>query len=249
MTNEFTRTQLILGADAMRKLAASRVAVFGVGGVGGYTVEALARTGIGALDLIDNDRVSLSNINRQILATHSSLGRYKVDVAEERVRDISPQCAVRTYKTFYLPETQDQFDFSSYDYVVDAIDTLTGKLTIIENAKRAGVPVISAMGAGNKTDPTAFAVADLYETSVCPLARIMRRECRRRGIESLKVVYYKEEPIRPQEKAESVAGPEESGARRRDVPGSVAFVPSVAGLIIAGEGIRDLTAQNGTETE
>ena len=249
MTNEFTRTQLILGADAMRKLAASRVAVFGVGGVGGYTVEALARTGIGALDLIDNDRVSLSNINRQILATHSSLGRYKVDVAEERVRDISPQCAVRTYKTFYLPETQDQFDFSSYDYVVDAIDTLTGKLTIIENAKRAGVPVISAMGAGNKTDPTAFAVADLYETSVCPLARIMRRECRRRGIESLKVVYSKEKPIWPQEKAESVAGPEESGARRRDVPGSVAFVPSVAGLIIAGEVIRDLTAQNGTETE
>ena len=249
MQNPFVRTQMLLGKAAMETLTHSRVAVFGVGGVGGYAVEVLARSGVGAIDLIDPDRVALSNLNRQMVALNSTLGQYKVDVAEERVRDISPQCAVRIYKTFYLPETQDQFDFSRYDYVVDAIDTLTGKLTIIENAKRAGVPVISAMGAGNKTDPTAFAVADLYETSVCPLARIMRRECRRRGIESLKVVYSKEEPIRPQEKAESPAGPEESGARRRDVPGSVAFVPSVAGLIIAGEVIRDLTAQNGTETE
>ena len=223
----FARTQLLYGKEVMDHLAGCRVAVFGVGGVGGYVVEALARSGIGALDLIDNDKVCISNINRQIIATHKTLGRYKVDVAEERVKEISPECKVLTYKTFYLPETQDRFDFGLYDYVVDAIDTVTGKLTIIENARKAGVPVISSMGAGNKLHPAAFEVADLYETSICPLAKVMRRECRKRGIDSLKVVYSKEEPIK-------------QGEGMRKTPGSAAFVPSVAGLIVAGEVINDL---------
>ena len=188
MLNQFSRTQLLYGKDSMQKLASSRVAVFGIGGVGGYVVEALARSGVGALDLIDDDRVCITNLNRQILATRKTVGKYKVDAAEERVREIYPECEVRTYKTFYLPETQDQFDFHEYDYVVDAIDTVSGKLAIIENAKKAGVPVISSMGAGNKVDPAALEVADIYETSVCPLARVMRRECRKRGIDSLKVV-------------------------------------------------------------
>ena len=248
MLNEFSRTQLLYGKDAMTKLARSRIAVFGVGGVGGYVVEALARSGIGALDLIDDDKVCLTNINRQILATQKTIGKYKVDVAEERIKDISPSCKVTTYKTFYLPETQDQFDFSQYDYVVDAIDTVTGKLTIIENAKKLNVPVISSMGAGNKVNPTLFEVADLYETSICPLARIMRRECRKRGIDSLKVVYSKEAPVRPLEDMSvsetqhgiCTPGAERKGAGRRDIPGSTAFVPSVAGLIIAGEIINDL---------
>ena len=183
----------------MKKLAACRVAVFGIGGVGGYVVEALARSGIGALDLIDDDRVCLTNLNRQILATRKTVGKYKVDAAEERIKEINPDCRVRTYKTFFLPDTRDQFDFSEYDYVVDAIDTVTGKLAIIESAKKAGVPVISSMGAGNKVDPAAFEVADIYETSICPLARVIRRECRKRGIDSLKVVYSKEKPIRPLE--------------------------------------------------
>ncbi len=221
----------------MNTLASCRVAVFGIGGVGGYVTEALARSGIGALDLIDHDKVCVSNINRQIIATHSTVGKYKVDVAQERIGDISPDCKVRTYKTFYLPETQDEFDFSEYDYIVDAIDTITGKLTIIENAKKAGVPVISSMGAGNKLDPAAFEVADLYETSVCPLAKVMRRECRKRGIDSLKVVYSKEEPVSP---LEAVDG-------NKRIPGSTAFVPSVAGLIIAGEIINDLARAAGWE--
>lgn len=239
----------------MEKLAASRVAVFGIGGVGGYVVEALARSGIGALDLIDNDTVALSNLNRQIIATHKTIGRYKVDVAAERVADIHPGCVVKTYQTFYLPETQDQFDFSEYDYVVDAIDTVTGKLTIIENAKKAGVPVISAMGAGNKTDASAFEVADLYETTICPLAKVMRKECKKRGIDSLKVVYSKEPPIKPLEAAREEAADNESAdsgrtetakmceenTGRRSVPGSTAFAPSVVGLIIAGEVVNDLT--------
>ncbi len=225
MKDQFSRTQLLYGEENMGRLASSRVAVFGIGGVGGYVVEALARSGIGALDLIDHDRVSTSNINRQIIATVRSLGRYKVDVAEERIRDINPDCKVRTYKTFFLPGVQDLITFEEYDYVVDAIDTITGKLTIIERAKEAGVPVISSMGAGNKINPAMFEVADLYETSVCPLAKVMRHECRKRNIDSLKVVYSKEPPIRS------------SG----DVPGSTAFVPSVAGLIIAGEVINDLT--------
>ena len=217
----------------MRFLASRRVAVFGIGGVGGYVVEALARVGIGALDLIDSDRVDPSNINRQILATDKTVGRYKVDVAEERIRDINPDCRVRTYKIFYLPETQDQFDFREYDYVVDAIDTVTGKLTIIENAKKAGVPVISSMGTGNKLNPAALEVADLYETSVCPLAKVMRRECRKRGIRDLKVVYSTEEPSVP---STQVRDPE-SG---KVIPGSTAFVPSAAGLLIAAEVVRDL---------
>jgi tRNA A37 threonylcarbamoyladenosine dehydratase len=234
MLNEFSRTELLYGQEAMAKLAACRVAVFGIGGVGGYTVEALVRSGIGALDLIDNDQVCLTNINRQIIATQKTIGKYKVDVAEERIHDINPDCKVRTYKTFYLPETQDQFDFSEYDYVVDAIDTVTGKLTIIENAKRLNVPVISAMGAGNKLDPTGFEVADIYDTSVCPLAKVMRHECKKRGIDSLKVVYSKEKPIAPLETSEEVTN-------KRVTPGSTAFVPSVVGLIIAGEIINDLT--------
>lgn len=251
MLNQFSRTQLIYGPDIMAHFAACRVAVFGIGGVGGYVVEALARTGIGALDLIDDDKVCLTNINRQILATRKTIGKYKVDVAEERVREISPDCVVRIYKTFYLPETQEQFDFTQYDYVVDAIDTVTGKLTIVENAKKAGVPVISSMGAGNKVDPAAFEVADLYETSVCPLAKVMRRECRKRGITSLKVVYSKEKPIRPLEdmsiscrqRCICPPGTERNCTQRRDIPGSTAFVPSVAGLIIAGEVINDLAAE------
>ena len=235
----------------MDKLRTSRVAVFGIGGVGGYTVEALARSGVGALDIIDDDKVCLTNINRQIIATRKTIGKYKVDVAEERIHDINPECQVRTYKTFYLPETQDQFDFSEYDYVVDAIDTVTGKLTIIENAKKLNVPVISAMGAGNKTDPTRFEVADIYDTSICPLAKVMRHECRKRGIDSLKVVYSQEKPIRPLEDMSISCrqhcvcppGTVRKCTERRDIPGSTAFVPSVVGLIIAGEIINDLTKE------
>lgn len=250
MLNQFSRTQLLFGKDAMDKLAASRVAVFGIGGVGGYVVEALARSGIGALDLIDDDKVCLTNINRQIIATRKTVGRYKVDVAAERVTDINPDCAVKTYKTFYMPDTQELFDFSKYDYVVDAIDTVTGKLTMIENAKRAGAPIISSMGAGNKLDASAFRVADIYETSMCPLAKVMRRECKKRGIESLKVVYSEEKPMRPLEdmsvscRSNCICPPDTARkcTHRRDIPGSTAFVPSVVGLIIAGEVIKDLTA-------
>ena len=252
MLNQFSRTQLLYGAEAMERLASSRVAVFGIGGVGGYVVEALARSGIGALDLIDDDKVCLTNINRQILATRKTVGKYKVDVAEERVCDINPDCRVRTYKTFFLPETQDLFDFHDYAYVVDAIDTVTGKLAIIEKAKQAGVPVISSMGAGNKRNAALFEVADLYETSICPLAKVMRRECRKRGIDSLKVVYSKETPIRPLEDMSISCrqhcicppGAARKCTERRDIPGSTAFVPSVAGLIIAGEVINDLAERS-----
>ena len=233
----FSRTKLIYGEKAMYRLAKCRVAVFGVGGVGGYVVEALARSGIGALDIIDNDKVCLSNINRQIIATTKTVGMYKVDAAKERISEISPDCEVRTYKTFYLPDTQDQFDFKEYDYVVDAIDTVTGKLTIIENAKKAGVPVISSMGAGNKVNPSAFEVADLYNTSVCPLAKVMRKECKKRGIDSLKVVYSKEPPMEP---INDYIDSSEMAPGRRSIPGSTAFAPSVAGLIIAGEIVNDL---------
>ncbi len=248
MLNQFSRTQLLYGEETMGRLASSRVAVFGIGGVGGYVVEALARSGIGALDLIDDDKVCLTNINRQIIATRKTVGRYKVDVAQERVLDINPDCKVRANKTFFLPETQDQFDFHDYDYVVDAIDTVTGKLAIIEKAKEAGVPVISSMGAGNKVNPAMFEVADIYKTSICPLAKVMRRECRKRGIKSLKVVYSKEEPRRPledmsiscRENCICPPGTVRKCTQRRDIPGSTAFVPSVAGLIIAGEVINDL---------
>lgn len=234
MLNQFSRTELLYGTEAMEKLVASRVAVFGIGGVGGYTVEALARSGIGTLELIDSDKVSITNINRQIIATTKTVGKYKVDVAEERVHEINPECIVKTYKTFFLPDNQDEFDFRGYDYVVDAIDTVAGKLAIIEKAKREGVPVISSMGAGNKVNASMFEVSDLYNTSICPLAKVMRRECRKRGIDSLKVVYSREEPITPKGRVEEVS-------MKRSIPGSTAFVPSVVGLIIAGEVINDLT--------
>lgn len=238
MLDRFSRTKLLIGTQKMEKLAASRVAVFGVGGVGGYTVEALARSGVGTLDLIDNDTVSITNINRQIIATQSTVGKYKVDVAKERVLDINPNAVVNVYQTFYLPETADQFDFSQYDYVVDAIDTVTGKIALAVQAEEAGVPLISSMGAGNKMDPTAFEVTDIYKTSVCPLAKVMRRELKKRGIKKMKVVYSKEEPMTPL--AEEVALSMEEAGVRRQIPGSMAFVPSVAGLIVAGEVVRDL---------
>ena len=197
MLNQFSRTQLLFGQEGMERLYHARVAVFGIGGVGSYTVEALSRSGIGALDLIDDDRVCLMNLNRQLFATRKTVGQYKVDVAEQRIREINPKAAVGTYKTFYAPQTAEQFDFTQYDYIVDAIDTVTGKLELVEQAQRSGVPIISSMGAGNKMDPTAFEVADIYETSVCPLARVMRRELKKRGIEHLKVVYSKEPPMTP----------------------------------------------------
>lgn len=233
MLNQFSRTEMLFGKKAMQKLASARVAVFGIGGVGGYVVEALARSGIGALDLIDNDTVSLTNINRQIIATLETVGKYKVDIAAQRVKEINPDCAITAHKIFYLPETACEIDFINYDYVVDAIDTVAGKLAIIENAHNCGVRVISCMGTGNKTDPTAFRVADINQTSVCPLARVMRRELKKRGITALKVVYSREEPLKPLENSGEAS-------QRREIPASCAFVPSVAGLIIAGEVIKDL---------
>ena len=236
----------------MQRLAGARIAVFGIGGVGGYTVEALARSGIGQLDLIDDDKVCITNVNRQLLATLKTVGQYKVDVAKERIAEINPKCEVKSFKTFYMPDTENEFDFTQYDYIVDAIDTVKGKLALAENAQKAGTPIISSMGAGNKVNAAAFEVADIYDTSVCPLARVMRYECRRRGIKKLKVVYSKEKPIRPKEdmsiscRRHCVCPP---GTRkctvRRDIPGSTAFVPSVAGLIIAGEVIKDLTGFEG----
>ncbi len=240
MSNQFLRTELLFGSKNMEILKNSRVAVFGVGGVGGYVVEALARSGIGTLDLIDNDKVSVTNINRQIVATFKTIGKYKVDIAKERILDINPDAAVNIYKTFFLPDTAGEFDFSKYDYVVDAIDTITGKIEIIMQAERADVPVISSMGAGNKLNPLDFEVSDIYKTSVCPLAKVMRRELKKRGISKLKVVYSKEPPLTPSENDE-VYG---VGNQRRQTPGSVAFVPSVAGLIIAGEVLKDLTDIN-----
>ena len=232
MIDQFHRTELLIGADAMERLRASRVALFGVGGVGGYAAEALARSGIGTLDLIDNDTVSVTNLNRQIIALHSTVGQYKTEVAAARIRDICPDITVNVHNCFYLPETADQFDFSQYDFVIDAIDTVKGKIGIVMQAKEAGVPVISSMGAGNKLDPAAFRVADLYQTKVCPLARVMRYELKKRGVRSLKVVYSEEVPIQPAASDEVT--------QKRNVPGSVAFVPSVAGLIIAGEVVKEL---------
>lgn len=223
---EFSRTAMLIGEEALSKLSSAHIAVFGVGGVGGYVVEALARSGVGKFDLIDNDTVNITNINRQIIATHDTVGRYKVDVARERVLSINPNADVTVHKVFYLPETADRFDFSKYDYVIDAIDTVTAKIDIIAKAKEYNVPIISSMGTGNKLDPTQFTVADIYDTSVCPLARVMRRELKKRNIDSLKVLYSKEEPKTP------------CGEER--TPSSIAFVPSVAGLIIAGEVIKDL---------
>lgn len=242
MDDRFCRTRLLLGADGMERLQKARVAVFGVGGVGGHVVEALARSGIGALDLIDDDRVCLSNLNRQIVATEQTLGQYKVDAARDRVLSINPELTVRTYKTFYTPETAEQFDFSQFDYVVDAIDTVTGKIGLVMQAQAAGTRIISSMGAGNKLDPTAFEVADIYKTSVCPLARVMRRELKKRGVRHLKVVYSKEEAMTPE--LPDVQQKEDSThAVRRQTPGSTAFVPAVAGLIIAGEVIKDLAGE------
>lgn len=242
MEKQFSRTELLFGTMAMEKLAGARVAVFGIGGVGGYTVEALVRSGIGEIDLIDSDTVSLTNLNRQIIATKSSIGKYKVDVMQDRIMDINPDVKVHVHKCFYLPETKDQFDFSQYDYVVDAVDTVTAKLQIVEEAEAAGVPVISSMGAGNKLDPAAFQVADIYKTSVCPLAKVMRRELKKRGIKKLKVVYSQELPVMPDPELLSSYSEEVSplAPQKRSVPGSVAFVPSVAGLIIAGEVLKDL---------
>ena len=240
MLNQFSRTELIFGKSAMERLAKARVAVFGIGGVGGYTVEALVRSGVGEIDIIDDDKVCLTNINRQIYATTKTVGKYKVDVAAERIAEINPSAVVHTYKTFYTPETADQFDFTQYDYVVDAIDTVTGKIGLVLQAQQAGTPIISSMGAGNKLDPTAFQVADIYDTSVCPLAKVMRKELSRRGVKKLKVVYSKEKPLAPIEDVETSLK-EQENTTKRQVPGSNAFVPSVVGLIIAGEVIKDLT--------
>jgi len=249
MNRQFVRTELIFGIDGMERLKNARVAVFGIGGVGGHVVEALARSGVGSFALIDNDRVSESNINRQIIATWRTVDMYKVDAMAGRIGEINPKAVVDVYKVFYGPDTSDQFDFSQYDYVVDAIDSVTGKIELVMQAEKAGVSIISSMGAGNKLDPTAFEVADIYETSVCPLARVMRRELKKRGVKKLKVVYSKEEALTPLSETEegrkrlSLQARQEAERNegRRQIPASNAFVPAVAGLIIAGEVIRDLT--------
>ncbi len=233
--DEFTRTRMLLGRTAMDKLKNARVAVFGVGGVGGYAVEALARSGVGSLVLIDNDKVSLSNINRQIIALHSSMGRYKTEVMRERILDINPKAQVEIYTCFFLPENADEFDFSSYDYVVDAVDTVTAKIEIIMRAKKENKPIISAMGAGNKLDASKFVVTDIYNTQMCPLAKVMRKELRSRGVKELKVVYSTEQPIKPQ-----LEEGKETQEIRRITPGSIAYVPSTAGLLLAGEIIKDI---------
>lgn len=232
---QFSRTQLLLGEEATRRLRHSRVAVFGVGGVGGHAVDALARAGVGVLDLIDSDTISVTNINRQLLATHSTVGRLKVEVAKERILDIAPDTVVNTYPIFYTPDTADQFDFTQYDYIVDAIDTVTGKLCLAERAFAAGTPIISCMGAGNKLDGTAFRVADISKTTICPLARVMRKELKKRGISHMKVVYSLEEAHTP------VGAEEEMAATgKRQIPGSVPYIPGIAGMLLAGEVIKDL---------
>ena len=235
MNEQFIRTRMLLGDEAMERLQKARVAVFGLGGVGGYTVEALARAGIGQLDLIDSDTVSISNLNRQILATRSTVGMEKTEAARLRVLDINPDCVVRVHNVFYTPETADRFDFTQYDYIVDAIDTITGKLALVERANAVGTPIICCMGTGNKLDASAFQVADISKTSMCPLARIMRKELGKRGIKHLKVVYSQEEALTP-------TGWEEEAAAigKRQIPGSVSFVPGAAGLILAGEVIKDI---------
>ena len=255
MQDQYSRTQMLLGAEAMEKLHNSRVAVFGIGGVGGYTVEALARSGVGHCVLVDDDKVCLTNINRQIIATRSSVGKYKVDVAKERILEINPDAVVHTYKMFYMPDTADQFDFSQYDYVVDAIDTVTGKIELVMQAQKSNTPIISCMGAGNKMDASAFEVADIYKTSGCPLARVMRRELKKRRVRHLKVVYSKEPAMTPVDemaiscKTNCICPPGTARkcTQRRQVPGSNAFVPAVAGLIVAGEIVRDLTGVRGEQ--
>lgn len=248
MLNQFSRTQLLLGESAMQELANKRVAVFGIGGVGGYACEALVRSGIGAFDLIDDDKVCLTNLNRQIIATRKTVGRYKTEVMKERMLEINPNVDVRIHNCFFLPENADKFPFNEYDYIIDAVDTVTAKISIIMKANELGIPVISSMGAGNKLDPTAFMVADIYKTRVCPLAKVMRRELKKRGIKKLKVVYSQEKPTRPIEdmsiscRSHCICPPDAAHkcTERRDIPGSTAFVPSVVGLIIAGEVIKDL---------
>ena len=234
---KFSRTEMVFGHEAMEKLNNARVAVFGAGGVGGYVIEALARAGVGALDIIDNDRISITNFNRQILAVESTIGMPKTEAARKRIADINPECNVTVYDLFFLPETEKEIDFRCYDYVVDAIDTVTGKLQIIKSAKEAGVPVISSMGTGNKTDPTALEITDIFKTSVCPLAKVMRKLCKENGIDRLKVLYSKEVPVKPAGNGENST---EKNAQGRPVPGSVSFVPPAAGLIIAGEVIKDI---------
>ncbi len=248
MLNQFSRTELLLGEEAMEKLKTSRVAVFGIGGVGGYVCEALVRSGLGNFDLIDDDKVCLTNINRQIIATRKTVGKYKVDVMEERMKDINPDVNVTVHKCFFLPENAAEFDFESYDYVVDAVDTVTAKLELVMKCKEKDVPIISSMGAGNKLDASAFRVADIYDTKVCPLAKVMRRELKKRGVDRLKVVYSEEKPISPIDdmaiscRSNCICPPDAAHkcTERRAIPGSVAFVPSVVGLIIAGEVIKDL---------
>ena len=245
MQTQFMRTELLLGEEGIENLSNARVAVFGIGGVGGYVTEALCRSGVGALDLIDHDTVSVTNLNRQVIALHSTVGQYKTDVMEKRLRDINPDVKITVHKCFYLPETKDQFDFSVYSYVVDAVDTVTAKLLLAEEAKKAGVPLISSMGTGNKLDPSCLRVSDIFETSVDPLSRVMRRELRKRGIDHLKVVWSTEEPRKPLLDARTIRMMEGSpvpdeGVRLKDIPGSSAFVPAAAGLLIASEVVRDL---------
>lgn len=255
MLNQFSRTQLLLGKDNMDRLAEAKVAIFGIGGVGGYVAEALARSGVGSFVLVDDDKVCLTNLNRQIIATRKTVGKYKAEVMRDRILEINPDAEVEVRKCFYLPGNADEFDFNEYSYVVDAVDTVTAKLEIIMRAKECGVPVISSMGAGNKLDPTKFQVADIYKTSMCPLAKVMRRELKKRGVKKLKVVYSTEKPTRPLNDM-SVScrtncicppGAAHKCTERRDIPGSVAFVPSVVGLIIAGEVVKDLTIQRKAE--
>ena len=255
MLNQFSRTQLLLGKDNMDRLSVAKVAIFGIGGVGGYVAEALARSGVGSFVLVDDDKVCLTNLNRQIIATRKTVGKYKAEVMRDRILEINPDAKVEVRKCFYLPENADEFDFNEYSYVVDAVDTVTAKLEIIMRAKECGVPVISSMGAGNKIDPTKFQVADIYKTSMCPLAKVMRRELKKRGVKKLKVVYSTEKPTRPLDDM-SVScrtncicppGAAHKCTERRDIPGSVAFVPSVVGLIIAGEVVKDLTIQRKAE--
>lgn len=240
MENQFSRTELLLGKEAMERLAHSKVIVFGIGGVGGYTVEALARSGVGSISLVDHDRVSFSNLNRQIIATHKTVGQYKVDVMKARILDINPDCKVETFPCFYLPETKDAFDFSKYDYIVDAVDTVSAKIALVMEAKEKKVPIICCMGAGNKLNPAAFEVTDLYKTSVCPLAKVMRRELKKRGIKKLKVVYSKEQPVSLPISENPAYEEALAESKKRAIPGSTAFVPSVAGLILASEVIKDL---------
>lgn len=249
MLNQFSRTELLFGKEAMEKLEHSRVAIFGIGGVGGYVCEALVRSGVGAFDLIDDDKVCLTNLNRQIIATRKTVGKYKADVMKERILEINPNADVRIHKCFFLPENADNFPFEEYDYIVDAVDTVTAKIALVLKAQELNIPIMSSMGAGNKLDASAFKVSDIYKTKVCPLAKVMRRELKKRGVKKLKVVYSEEKPTRPIEdmaiscRSHCICPPgaQHKCTERRDIPGSTAFVPSVAGLIIAGEVIKDLT--------